>query len=38
VNHGLNPLLMKHGAPEGLSPGQVIGLATLVSDNTGRLY
>src|SRR4029078_12191756 len=29
---------MKHGAPEGLSPGQVIGLATLLSDNTGRLY
>ena len=38
VKHGLNPLLMKHGAPGGLPPGQVIGLATLVSDNTGRLY
>jgi hypothetical protein len=38
VIHGLNPLLMKQGAPEGLAPGQVIGLATLVSDDTGRLY
>lgn len=38
VIHGLNPLLIKQGAPEGLAPGQVIGLATLISDETGRLY
>lgn len=38
VSHGLNPLLMKGGAKEGLPPRQVIGLATLVRDDTGRLY
>ncbi len=38
VVHALNPLLAKQGAPEGLPPEQVIGLATLLSDRTGRLY
>jgi phosphoserine phosphatase len=38
VVHALNPLLAHQGAAEGLPPEQVIGLATLLSDRTGRLY
>jgi hypothetical protein len=38
VVHSLNPLLAQQGAPEGLPPEQVIGVATLLSDRTGRLY
>jgi hypothetical protein len=38
VIHALNPLLSQLGAPMGLPPEQVIGLATLLSDSSGRLY
>ena len=38
VVYGLNPLLAQCGLRKGLSPKQVIGLATLLCDSKGRLY
>lgn len=38
VVHELNPRLRKLGALKGLPAEQVIGLATLLSDSSGRLY
>lgn len=38
VRHGLNPLLKARGVTEGLKPDHVIGLATLLRDQQGRLF
>ena len=38
VLEGLNPLLRQRGFKRGLTPEQVIGISTLLTDATGRLY
>ena len=38
VSLGLNPLLREAGVDQGIPPGQVVGVSTLMTDDAGRLY